>query len=91
MDRRAKKCIMIGYAINSTRDTYRMFDPATKHVIETRDVKWSDWHGLMNREPTQGMKEFKEENTSTREETKSRSTDQDESKTRSYEIEDDDV
>ena len=37
---------MIGYADNHAGDTYRMYDPATKKVLDTRDLTWADWHGL---------------------------------------------
>ena len=35
--------IMVGYAKNSTPDTYRMYNPKTKKVCQTRDVTWMDW------------------------------------------------
>ena len=37
------KAIMVGYADNHTRDTYKLYKPETKRVIMTRDVKWADW------------------------------------------------
>ena len=37
------KAIMVGYANNHTRDTYKLYNPETKRVIMTRDVKWDDW------------------------------------------------
>ena len=37
------KTIMVGYADIHTRDTYKSYNPETKRVIMTRDVKWSDW------------------------------------------------
>ena len=46
LDKKAKKCVMIGYADNHAGDTYRMYDPATKKVLDTRDLTWADWHGL---------------------------------------------
>ena len=34
--------IMVGYADNHTRDMYKLYNPETKIVIMTRDVKWED-------------------------------------------------
>ena len=34
---------MVGYANNHTRETYKLYDPETKRVVMTRDVKWADW------------------------------------------------
>ena len=31
---------MVGYPDNHTRDTYEMYNPDTKRVTNTRDVKW---------------------------------------------------
>ena len=33
------KAIMVGYADNHTRDTYKLYNPETNIVIMTRDVK----------------------------------------------------
>jgi hypothetical protein len=33
-------CLMIGYANQNSGDTYRMYDPVTKNVYETRDIQW---------------------------------------------------
>ena len=35
--------IMVGYAKNSTADTYRMYNPKTKKVCQTCDVVWMGW------------------------------------------------
>ena len=40
---KSHKMIMVGYAKNHAADTYRMYDPKTRHIIETCDVKWADW------------------------------------------------
>ena len=37
------RMIMVGYAKNTTTDTYRMFNPSTKKVWVTRNVIWMDW------------------------------------------------
>ena len=34
---------MVGYDDNHTRYTYKLYNPETKRVIMTRDVKWADW------------------------------------------------
>ena len=34
---------MVGYAKSHSGDTYRMFNPATKRIILSRDVKWAEW------------------------------------------------
>jgi hypothetical protein len=33
-------CVMIGYANQHSGDTYRMYDPVTRNIYESRDVKW---------------------------------------------------
>ena len=40
---KARKCLMIGYAKNNVHDTCRLYDPLTKCIILSRDVKWSEW------------------------------------------------
>jgi hypothetical protein len=40
------KMIMVGYAADSSADTYRMYNPKTKHIIRSRDVKWLEWETL---------------------------------------------
>ena len=37
------KVIMVRYAGNHTRDTYKLYNLETKRVIMTIDVKWEDW------------------------------------------------
>ena len=37
------KEIMVGYFYNHTRDTHKLYNPETKRVIITRDIKWVDW------------------------------------------------
>ena len=36
------KAIMVGYAENYTRDTYKLYNPETERFIMIRDVKWED-------------------------------------------------
>jgi len=40
---KAIKCTMIGYARDHTGDTYRMYNPVTRRVIQTREIRWDDW------------------------------------------------
>ena len=40
---KAIPCYMIGYAKGHSGDTYRMYNPITKKVIMSRDIKWADW------------------------------------------------
>ena len=51
------KAIMVGYYDNHTRDTYKLYNPETKRVIMTRDVKWED---RKNTDPTETLKMFRE-------------------------------
>jgi hypothetical protein len=37
------RVIMVGYAKNHSADTYRLYNPQNKSIIESRDVVWSDW------------------------------------------------
>ena len=49
------KCIMVGYGEDHTPDTYRMFNPNTREVIHSRDVRWAAW---TRRPPSADMPEF---------------------------------
>ena len=40
------KVIMMRYAGNHTRDTQKLYNPETKIVVITRDVKWKDWNKI---------------------------------------------
>ena len=48
LEAKATKCIMIGYSDNHAGDTYRMYQPDTKKLINTRNIKWGEWHGKSN-------------------------------------------
>ncbi|MGH3055561.1 MAG: hypothetical protein ACRDL7_11350, partial [Gaiellaceae bacterium] len=37
---KAIKCVFVGYEPNHAGDVYRLYNPATDHVIVSRDVKW---------------------------------------------------
>jgi hypothetical protein len=56
LDIKATKCIMIGYSADHAGDTYRMYNPSTKKVINSRNIRWADWHGIVS--PTMDMKNF---------------------------------
>ena len=43
LEDRATKCVFIGYGRNHSGDTYRMYNPVTKRVILSRDVKWAEF------------------------------------------------
>jgi len=40
LDNRGETCIFLGYADNHAGNVYRMFNPRTKRVWTTRDIKW---------------------------------------------------
>ena len=51
------KAIMVGYADNHMKDTYKFYNPETKRVIRNRDVKWVDWK---NTDPAETLNMFHE-------------------------------
>jgi transposase InsO family protein len=44
MEDRAIKCLYVGTADNHPADTFRLYNPATKWIMLSRDVKWGAWH-----------------------------------------------
>jgi hypothetical protein len=45
-DAKASKCVFVGYANDHSGDTYKFYNPATRHTILSRDVhQWMEWHG----------------------------------------------
>jgi hypothetical protein len=44
--KKGAKMIRVGYAADSLADTYRMFNPKTSRVVQSRDVKWLEWETL---------------------------------------------
>ena len=40
---RGVQCMMVGYALDHDGDCYRMWNPETNSVYETRDVVWMKW------------------------------------------------
>ena len=55
MTEKTFKAIMVGYADNHTGETYNFYNPETKRVIMTRDVKWADWKMI---DPVETLKMF---------------------------------
>ena len=43
MEQRSLPMLMVGYAVNHAADTYRMYNPETQMVVESRDVRWDEW------------------------------------------------
>jgi hypothetical protein len=43
MNEKGYPAIMVGYAANSSSGTYRLYNPSTKRVIHSRDVKWNEF------------------------------------------------
>jgi hypothetical protein len=46
---------MVGYAKNHSADTYRLYNPVTRSIVNNRDVTWLDWNRL---NPTRDMSIF---------------------------------
>ena len=55
MTYKAYKAIMVWYADNHTRDTYRLYNPDTKRVVMTRYFKWAIWKMIY---PAETLKMF---------------------------------
>ena len=60
LDARSFKCVFLGYSEDHSQDTYRMYNHETNTVINTRDVKWSEWHGT--NAPTDGLGKIYKDN-----------------------------
>jgi hypothetical protein len=41
---KAIKCLFVGYAFNHSAHTYCMYNPRTRHIILSRDVRWDKWN-----------------------------------------------
>ena len=52
---RSIKMIMVGYALDHTPDTYRMYNPETNKVVLSRDVRWAEWKDT---DPSETLKVF---------------------------------
>ena len=40
VENKGRTCIFVGYSEDSPPDTYRMYDPSTRKVVNSRDIKW---------------------------------------------------
>ncbi|KAG7353674.1 reverse transcriptase RNA-dependent DNA polymerase [Nitzschia inconspicua] len=49
------KCIFVGYAKDHPADTYRMYNPATRSIVQSRDVKFLEF---TTPNPKEGMSVF---------------------------------
>ncbi len=52
------KAIIVGYAKNHSADTYRLYNPLKRLIVENRDVTWLDWTRL---NPTRDLSIFAQE------------------------------
>jgi transposase InsO family protein len=48
LDKKTFKGVFLGYSTDHAADTYRMYNPETNSVVDTRDVTWTAWHGSNN-------------------------------------------
>ena len=55
LEDRAVKCVFVGYGRNHSGDTYRMYNPVTKRIILSRDVKWAEFKKI---DPKENMDIF---------------------------------
>ena len=55
LEERAVKCIFVGYSTSHSGDTYRMYNPETKRIVLSRDVKWAEFRKI---DPKENMDMF---------------------------------
>ncbi|WP_317202153.1 Ty1/Copia family ribonuclease HI, partial [Janthinobacterium sp.] len=60
------KCLYLGHSKQHASDVYRMFNTETKSILQSRDVRWADWHG--SAEATENIDEIEKLENSTTEE-----------------------
>jgi hypothetical protein len=41
---KAFKCLFVRYTFNHSAHTYRMYNPRTRHIILSQDVRWDKWN-----------------------------------------------
>ncbi|GAX29244.1 hypothetical protein FisN_28Lu116, partial [Fistulifera solaris] len=51
LEKKAMKCVMVGYADDHSGDTYRFYKPDSDTIILSRDVVWDEWHGASDNVP----------------------------------------
>ena len=56
--------VMVGYALNHSIDTYRMYNPMTRAVIMTRDIQWGPSRPKFDPRDAMGMFDMKKIDTS---------------------------
>ena len=61
MTHKSYNAIMVGYAYNHTRYTYKLYNPDTNRVIMTRDVKWTGLKMIDQAEILKMFRDFHEE------------------------------
>ncbi len=49
------KCLLLGHADHHTRDTYRLYNPETKSILISRNVRVAPFHGGIK--PTEGLED----------------------------------
>ena len=62
--KKGKRMYMVGYALDGPSDCYWMYNPKTRSVVESRDVKWAHWRGAVleaRKEDDQGIELFDNE------------------------------
>ena len=53
LDDKSIKCILLGYADHHTADTYRLYNPQTRSILLSRNVRVAPFHGGIK--PQDGM------------------------------------
>jgi hypothetical protein len=54
---KAIKCIFVGYAFNLSAHTYWLYNPRTRHIILSRDIRWDNWN---TKDPKQALREHRQ-------------------------------
>ena len=57
LEEKAINCVMVGYSHNHAGDTYRMFNPQTKKILNSRNIRWADWHTVQT-SAIAGLRDF---------------------------------
>jgi hypothetical protein len=54
---KAIKCLFVGYELNHCVHTNQLYNPKTRHIILSRDVRWDNWN---TKEPKQALREHRQ-------------------------------